>query len=119
MVFAEGKSVATLEKIFERLMSDWFKRLEDAAIGPETGWPKVDRVLGAGFEFFAENPDYVRLIRREAIDAGARVGIDLAAVLRPMWDRSVAYFQAEMDQVDLQVAADEQRGFPLLCRPPA
>jgi TetR/AcrR family transcriptional regulator len=99
---------ALYAEVFERLMSDWFKRLEDAAIGPETGWPKVDRVLGAGFEFFAENPDYVRLIRREAIDAGARVGIDLAAVLRPMWDRSVAYFQAEMDRGALRAHDPEQ-----------
>jgi transglutaminase-like putative cysteine protease len=34
---------------------------------------------------------------REALDGGAHLGIDLAAVLRPMWDRSVAYFQREMD----------------------
>jgi hypothetical protein len=35
-------------------------------------------------------------MRREAIDGGAHLGIDLAAVLRPMFDRSVAFFEREM-----------------------
>ena len=35
-------------------------------------------------------------MRREAIDGGAHLGIDLAAVLRPMFDLAVAYFQREM-----------------------
>ena len=45
-------------------------------------------MIGAGFDFFADNHDYVRLMRREALDGGAHLGIDLAAVLRPMWDRA-------------------------------
>ena len=53
-------------------------------------------MLTAGFRFFAENPDYVRLMRREAIDGGAHLGIDLAAVLRPLFDEAVAYFGREM-----------------------
>jgi TetR/AcrR family transcriptional regulator len=84
-------------EVFERLLSDWFERLTDA-IGAETrGIDKVDLVLRAGFDFFADNPEYVRLVRREALDGGAHLGIDLAAVLRPLWDRAVAYFQREMD----------------------
>jgi hypothetical protein len=54
-------------------------------------------VLSASFDFFADNPDYIRLVRREAIDGGAHLGIDLAAVLRPYWDRSVQFFEREMD----------------------
>jgi TetR/AcrR family transcriptional regulator len=84
-------------EVFERLLSDWFERLA-GAIGDETrGIDKVELVLGAGFDFFADNPEYVRLVRREALDGGAHLGIDLAAVLRPQWDRAVAYFQREMD----------------------
>ena len=50
----------------------------------------------AGFDYFADSPAYVRLVRREAIDGGAHLGIDLAAVLRPMFDLAVDYFQREM-----------------------
>ena len=84
-------------EVFERLLSDWFERLA-ASIGAATrGFDKVELVLAAGFDFFADNPEYVRLVRREALDGGAHLGIDLAAVLRPQWDRAVAYFQREMD----------------------
>ena len=84
-------------EVFERLLSDWFERLAGAISTEERGWAKIDLVLGAGFDFFADNYDYVRLMRREALDGGAHLGIDLAAVLRPMWDRAVRYFQREMD----------------------
>ncbi|NND75714.1 MAG: TetR/AcrR family transcriptional regulator [Ilumatobacter sp.] len=84
-------------EVFERLLSDWFARLVSAIDAPATGWPKVEGVLRAGFTFFADNPDYVTLMRREAIDGGAHLGIDLAAVLRPIFDQAAEYFQREMD----------------------
>jgi TetR/AcrR family transcriptional regulator len=83
-------------EVFERALSDWMARLAVAIESPETGWPKVTYVLEAGFDFFADNLAFVRLMRREAIDGGAHLGIDLAAVLRPMFDRAVAYFEREM-----------------------
>jgi AcrR family transcriptional regulator len=83
-------------EVFERLLSDWFERVSDAITVDEQGWKKVELVLGAGFRFFAENPDYVRLVRREAIDGGVHLGIDLAAALRPMFDLAVDYFRREM-----------------------
>ena len=87
---------ALYHEVFERLLSDWFERLAEAIDVPELGWAKVELVIGAGFDFFADNHEYVRLMRREALDGGAHLGIDLAAVLRPMWDRSVEYFRNEM-----------------------
>jgi TetR/AcrR family transcriptional regulator len=84
-------------EVFERLLSDWFQRLEGAIEATEQGWAKVEVVLSAGFGFFADNPDYVRLVRREALANGAHLGIDLAAVLRPMWNRSVEFFGREME----------------------
>jgi TetR/AcrR family transcriptional regulator len=84
-------------EVFERLLSDWFARLVGAVDAPATGWLKVEGVLRAGFGFFADNPNYVILMRREAIDGGVHLGIDLAAVLRPMFDQAADYFRREMD----------------------
>lgn len=84
-------------EVFERLLSDWFARLTDAVESTATGWPKVEQVLRAGFGYFADNPSYVTLMRREAIDGGSHLGIDLAAVLRPMFDQAADYFRREMD----------------------
>jgi TetR/AcrR family transcriptional regulator len=83
-------------EVFERLLSDWFARLDEAVASEEHGWAKVELVLRAGFGYFVDNPAYVRLARREAIDGGAHLGIDLAAVLRPMFDLASEYVKREM-----------------------
>ena len=83
-------------EVFERLLSDWVERLEASVQAASVGWSKCELVLEASFDFFAENPDVVRLLRREALDGGAHLGIDMSAVLRPMFERSVAYFRREM-----------------------
>jgi TetR/AcrR family transcriptional regulator len=88
---------ALYNEVFERALSDWFIRLEHAIGSYETGWVKLEVVIDAGFRFFADNNDFVRLMRREAIDGGAHLGIDLAAALRPMFDRAVAFFEREME----------------------
>jgi TetR/AcrR family transcriptional regulator len=83
-------------EVFERLLSDWFARVDTAIASDAQGWDRIELVLRAGFAYFVDNPTYVRLVRREAIDGGAHLGIDLAAVLRPMFDLAVAYFRREM-----------------------
>jgi AcrR family transcriptional regulator len=88
---------ALYQEVFERLLSDWFDRLTSAIAAPETGWAKVELVLRAGFRFFADNPSYVRMVRREAIDGGQHLAIDLASVLRPMFDLAAGYFELQMD----------------------
>jgi AcrR family transcriptional regulator len=84
-------------EVFERLLSDWFSRLAGAVESTATGWPKVEQVLRAGFGYFADNPSYVTLMRREAIDGGSHLGIDLAGVLRPMFDQAADYLAREME----------------------
>ena len=84
-------------EVFERLLGEWFERLDGAIATSERGWAKVEVVLGAGFDFFAENLDFVRLVRREALDHGTHVGVDLASVMRPLWDLAVSYLSREMD----------------------
>jgi AcrR family transcriptional regulator len=84
-------------EVFERSLSDWFVRVERVAGADLAGWTKVEYVIASGFRFFEASPDFVRLVRREAIDGGAHLGLDLAAVLRPLFDRGVAYLRREME----------------------
>ena len=69
-VYHFASKEALYQEVFEHLLSDWFDRLAGAIAAPETGWNKVELVLRAGFRFFADNPSYVRMVRREAIDGG-------------------------------------------------
>ena len=88
---------ALYQEVFEQLLADWFERLAESIASPAKGLAKVEQVLDAGFGFFADNPNYVTLMRREAIDGGSHLGIDLAGVLRPMFDEAVHYFEREME----------------------
>jgi TetR/AcrR family transcriptional regulator len=87
---------ALYREVFERLLSDWLSRLEEAIAAEAGGWEKVEVVLTAAFGFLAENPDYVRLMRREAIDGGTHLAIDLPAVIRPYFAAAAAYLRQEM-----------------------
>lgn len=82
--------------VFERLLSEWLERLEVAVSSPALGWDKAELVLRACLDLFAETPDYVRIMRREALDGGVHLGIDLSGVLRPFFDRAAEYLQEEM-----------------------
>lgn len=84
--------------VFERLLSDWLERLDIAVNTQAQGWDKAELVLKACLGLFAETPDYVRIMRREALDGGVHLGIDLSGVLRPFFDRATLYLQTEMDK---------------------
>jgi TetR/AcrR family transcriptional regulator len=89
---------AIYSEVFLGIMGQWSARVEQAVEEPQRdGWNKVDHVLTAGFMFFQENPDFVRIARREALEGGQHLPIDLGKVLRPHFERAVAYFQREMD----------------------
>jgi len=89
---------AIYSEVFLWSLADWGTLIEAAIDEPHhEGWAKVDYVIKAGFEFFERNPEFVRIMRREAIDDGHHLGIDLGAALRPNFERAVAFFQREMD----------------------
>lgn len=87
---------AIYKEVFERALAAWMVRVDEVTSSPARGWPKVDQVLVAGFTFFMENPEFVRIVRREALDGGRRLGVDLGVALRPLFQRAVLYFDAEM-----------------------
>ena len=77
--------------------TDWYALVEEAVAGPREGWPQVERVLMAGFRFFEEHPEFVRLARREAIEGGPILHQELAQGLRPLFERAAGFFEREMD----------------------
>ena len=88
---------AIYAEVFRLTLEEWGARVE-SAIDPEAeGWTQVDQVITTGFRFFQENPEFVRIVRREALDGGAHLGIDLGAALRPFLLRAMTWFEREMD----------------------
>lgn len=83
-------------EVFETMLSHWFDKLDSAVLQPGDGWQKFSSVVVAGFDHFAENPAYVRLMRREALDGGQRLAIDLTAVVKPYFDSAVSWLEQEM-----------------------
>ena len=83
--------------MFERALSDWFLKVEQAVGRDRGGWEQVDFVLDVSFTFFKENPEFVRIMRREALDGEGHLGIDLGATVRPLFERAVGYLDREMD----------------------
>lgn len=78
---------------------DWLALVEEAVGGPDQkqGWPQVERVLLAAFQFFEEHPEFVRLARREAIDGGPILSPELGGMLRPLFERGRTFLEREMD----------------------
>ncbi len=85
-------------EVFERALAEWYERVEDVITQTTAdGWEQVDYVLTAGFEFFMDNPDFVRIVRREALAEEGSGHIELGVALQPLFARAVEYFQREMD----------------------
>lgn len=87
---------AVYAEVFRISLAEWGVRVEDAVDEHRNGWPQVDSVITTGFRFFQENPEFVRIVRREALDGGANLGIDLGAALRPFLQRAMHWFDQEI-----------------------
>ena len=84
--------------VYLEALADFSERVDKAASAEILdAWDKVDHVVSAAFAFFVDNPDFVRILRREALDGTNHLGMDMGAALRPLFQRAVAYFEREME----------------------
>jgi AcrR family transcriptional regulator len=100
---------AIYREVFESSLSDWVGRVEDAVADREQeGWAKVDHVVTSAFEFFRQNPEFVRIMRREALDDQGHLGVDLGTVLKPFFDQARGFFDAAMGEGQFRKHDSEQ-----------
>jgi TetR/AcrR family transcriptional regulator len=89
---------ALYKAVVMQSFTDWVALVEVAVAGTDKqGWPQVERVLRAAFQFFEEHPEFVRLARREAIEGGPILSEELGVVLRPLFLRGANFLTREMD----------------------
>jgi TetR/AcrR family transcriptional regulator len=77
--------------------TDWVDLVDAATTDTRAGWQQVERVLRAAFRFFEEHPEFVRLVRWEALEGGRFLQQELAVLLKPLFDRGAAFLEREMD----------------------
>ena len=85
------------KEVLQSNITTWFGRVADWIEAPTDGWAQVDKVLTDTFGFFAENPDFVRLVRREALAGDSAFAADFGAVLKPLVERAAGFFEREME----------------------
>ena len=77
-------------------LAGWTALVDQAVDGTRAGWPQVERMLRAAFQFFEERPDFVRLVRWAALEGGPILREELNVLLKPLFERGAAFLEREM-----------------------
>lgn len=89
------------EALYREVLMDsftgWVSLVDRAIEGPREGWPQVERMLRAAFQFFEERPDFVRLVRWEVLEGGPILRDELNVLLKPLFERGAAFLEREME----------------------
>lgn len=81
--------------VIAQAVSDWAEETRLAIENPLRGFEQVAALVAAGFRFFEEHEDFVRIVRREALEGGGRLEDAIAEFVRPFLERSIAFLERE------------------------
>lgn len=81
--------------VIAQAVADWAEEMRVAIENPLTGFAQVSALIDAGFHFFAAHEDFVRIVRREALEGAGRLEGAIAEFVRPFLERSVAFLERE------------------------
>ena len=81
--------------VIEQAVGDWAEETRLAIENPLRGFEQVAALVEAGFRFFEDHQDFVRIVRREALEGGGRLEDAIAEFLLPFLERSVAFLERE------------------------
>jgi TetR/AcrR family transcriptional regulator len=82
--------------VIESVVDDWATETERAISTGLRGFEQVAALVDAAFRLFERNGDFVRIVRREAIEGGGRMEEQMAEFLRPFLDDAVRFLRREM-----------------------
>jgi AcrR family transcriptional regulator len=82
--------------VIESVVGDWAAETERAISTGLLGFDQVAALVDAAFRFFERNRDFVRIVRREAIEGGGRMEEQMAEFVRPFLDDAVRFLRKEM-----------------------
>lgn len=96
LLYHYGSKERLYAAVIESAFADWAQATERAiSVGLE-GFAQVAAMVDAGFAFFAEHEDFVRIVRHEALAGGGRLQEAVATFLRPFFDDAVAFLDGEI-----------------------
>ena len=76
--------------------ADWARVTEAAISTGLRGFEQVAALVDAAYGFLAAHPDFVRIVRHEALAGGTRLEDVVGASIRPFLDQAVAFLHAEV-----------------------
>ncbi|MDQ6750475.1 MAG: TetR family transcriptional regulator [Actinomycetota bacterium] len=81
--------------VIEAATADWATETHRAISVNLQGFEQIASLVRAAFHFFETHRDFVRVLRREAIEGGERLGAASADVLAPFIAQGVAFLERE------------------------
>jgi TetR/AcrR family transcriptional regulator len=86
-----GSKRGLYEAVVEAAVADWAAETTAVYTAGTRGFDRIAALTDAAFRYFATHGDVVRLVRREAIEGGERLGEAVADVLKPFVAGAVAF----------------------------